>query len=84
VSAYEARGRNLAIKVALQAKFRAGTHPPLPAFQVARTRAGPNAAEFMGYISMKKPGRNPALAKADTGRLRAWMDHAIGVTVMVL
>src|SRR5882762_6952985 len=62
VRAYETCGRNLAVKVALQAKCRAGTIAPLPAFQVARTRAAANAVEFMGHISMKKPGRNPALA----------------------
>jgi hypothetical protein len=62
VRVYEARGRNLAIKVALQARCRAGTNATLPAFQEARTQAAANAANFMGHISMKKPGRNPALA----------------------
>jgi hypothetical protein len=31
---------------------------------MARTRAAANAAEFMGHISMKKPGRNPALCNS--------------------
>ena len=62
VSEYEARGRNLAIKVTLQAKCRAGTTAPLPAFQVARTRAAANTAEFMGHISTNNPGRNPGRA----------------------
>jgi hypothetical protein len=62
VSEYEARGRNLTIKVTLQEKCRAETTAPLPAFQVARTRAAATAAEFLGHISTNNPGRNPGRA----------------------
>ena len=53
----ETCGRYLAVKVALQAKCRAGTNAPLPVCQVARTRAAAIAAEFMGHIKHEKAGQ---------------------------
>src|ERR1700736_5316985 len=58
VSAYEARERNLAIKVALQAKRRAERTHRVRRFRWQGAGAA-NAAEFVGHISMKKTGQEP-------------------------